>query len=89
MMSDNFSPLLALAGAGVMAVMGVWPMALLFLVAAFVFSMTLSAQDEANKQAIAQQDPTPARGAYGLGLAVAAIFFVLAFLIMGSMTVTP
>ena len=57
-MSDNFSPLLALAGAGVMATMGIWPMALLFLVAALVFSMTLSAQDEANKQAIAQQDPT-------------------------------
>ena len=88
-MSDNFSPLLALAGAGVMAVMGVWPMALLFLVAALVFSLTLSAQDEANVKAIQTQDPTPARGAYGLGLAVAAIFFVLAFLVMGSMTVTP
>lgn len=88
-MSDNFSPLLALAGAGVMAVMGVWPMALLFLVAALVFSMTLSAQDEANKQAIQQQDPKPARNAYGFGLVVAAVFFVLAFLIMGSMTVVP
>ena len=89
MMSDNFSPLLALAGAGVMALMGIWPMALLFLVFAFVFSMTLSAQDEANKQAIQQQDPTPARGAYGFGLVVAAIFFVLVILLMGSMTVTP
>lgn len=88
-MSDNFSPLLALAGAGIMAMMGIWPMAILFLVAAFVFSMTLNAQDEANKQAIQQQDPTPARSAYGFGLVVAAIFFVLAFLIMGSMTVTP
>ena len=88
-MSDNFSPLLALAGAGVMAMMGVWPMAILFLVAALVFSMTLSAQDEANKQAIEQQDPTPARGAYGFGLVVAVVFFVLAFLIMGSMTVVP
>ena len=88
-MSENFSPLLALAGAGVMAMMGVWPMALLFLAAALVFSLTLGAQDEANKQAIAQQDPTPARTAYGFGLVVAVAFFVLAFLIMGSMTVTP
>ena len=88
-MSDNWSPLLALAGAGVCAMMGVWPMAILFLVAALMFSMTLSAQDEANKQAIAQQDPTPARGAYGFGLVVAAIFFVLVILLMGSMTVTP
>lgn len=88
-MSDNFSPLLALAGAGVMATMGIWPMALLFLVAALVFSMTLSAQDEANKQAIAQQDPTPARQAYGFGLVVAVVFFVLAFLVMDSFTVVP
>ena len=69
--------------------MGVWPMALLFLVAALVFSMTLSAQDEANKQAIQQQDPTPARTAYGFGLVVAVVFFVLAFLIMSSFTVVP
>lgn len=88
-MSDNFSPLLALDGAGVMATMGIWPMALLFLVAALVFSMTLSAQDEANKQAIAQQDPTQARQAYGFGLVVAVVFFVLAFLVMGSFTVVP
>ena len=88
-MSDNFSPLLALAGAGIMAMMGIWPMAILFGVAALVFSMTLGAQDEANKQAIAQQDPTPARQAYGFGLVVAVVFFVLAFLLMGSMTVTP
>ena len=88
-MSENWSPLLALAGAGVMMMMGVWPMALLFLVAALVFSMTLGAQDEANRQAIAQQDPMPARQAYGFGLVVAVVFFVLAFLIMGSMTVTP
>lgn len=88
-MSDNFSPRLALAGAGVCAVMGVWPMALLFLVAALVFSMTLGAQDEANKQAIQTQDPTPARTAYGFGLVVAVIFFVLAILLMGSFTVTP
>jgi hypothetical protein len=88
-MGENWSPLLAFAGAIIMMFMGLWPMALLFFAAGIVFSMTLGVQDEANKRAIETQDPTPARLGYGFGLLVAITFFVIFILLASSMQIAP